>query len=114
MMSEEEGSPMGRAVDELELQAWLGRAEFRNPSLHDPKTRGEVDALARMRDELRVQLALGKLEARKEWEQLEQRWAKVKDIAGRTAADVEESVHDLLKQIRDGYQQLRNKPTSKA
>jgi hypothetical protein len=104
----DQGNPARRAVDDLELQAWLARAEFRNPSLHDPDTQAEVGALARMRDELRLQLALGKLEARDEWDQLEQRWTRVKAVANETAQQVGETVHDLLRDIRDGYQKLRN------
>jgi hypothetical protein len=101
------GDPVRRAADELELQAWLARAEFRNPSLNDPKTREEAGALARMRDELLLQLSLGKLEAKDEWERLEQRWTRVKSVANDTAQQVGESVHDLLKDIREGYQKLR-------
>lgn len=94
---------LGRTVDELELQAWLARAEFRDPSLHDPAVRAEVDALARTRDELRVQLALGKLEARERFEQLESRWVALKGAADRAAHDAGESLHDALRDIRDGY-----------
>jgi hypothetical protein len=106
-MSEEKGSALGRAVDELELQAWLARAEFRNPSLRDPAVRGEVDALVRMREELRVQAALGKMEARDEWARLEAGWVRVKSAAERTADEAGESFHDLLDTLRRGYQRLR-------
>ena len=104
----DEGSAFERAVDELQLQAWLARAEFRHPSLHEEKTKEEVGALARTRDELRLQLALGKLEARDEWETLEKAWAGVKHQAGLAADDAGESMHDLLARIRDGYQRLRS------
>lgn len=103
----EKGSAVDRAVDELQLQAWLARAEFRNPSLHDEGTRREVDALARTRDELRLQLALGKLEARDEWTHLESAWGRVKHKATLAADDAEETLHDVLASIRDGYRRLR-------
>ncbi|MCB9689212.1 MAG: hypothetical protein H6738_11510 [Alphaproteobacteria bacterium] len=104
----EKGSAFERAVDELQLQAWLARAEFRHPSLHEEQTREEVGALARTRDELRLQVALGKLEARDEWETLEKAWGRVKHKAGLAADDAEETMHDLLAHIRDGYQRLRS------
>jgi hypothetical protein len=92
--------------DELKLQAWLASAELRHPSLQRSETRQEVDALVRLRDELRVQLALGKLEAREEFETLEQRWRSLQQAAERTTGELEEAVHDLLREIRDGYHRL--------
>ena len=101
-------TPLNRTVDELELQAWLARAEFRNPSLHEAAKKSEVDALARLRDELRVQLALGRLDARDEWAHLESRWAKVKQVAESVAHEAGESLHDVLHDIREGYRKLRS------
>ena len=108
-MSEPEGNPLERMVDELELQAWLARAEFRNPSLQRSEVVGEVSALAQVRDELRLQLALGKLEARDEWEVAERKWADVKRLAAATADDAGETMHDLLGRIREGYRELRQR-----
>ena len=107
-MGKEVDSPGDRATDELELHAWLERAEFKHPSLSDPAVRGEATALARMRDELKLQLALGKLEAREEWERLEQRWRSFKHAASLAAHEVKETLHDVLRDIRDGYQRLRD------
>lgn len=100
------GSPFAQIADELKLQAWLARAEFNHPSLAHEETREEVSALANMRDELRLQISLGKLEARDEFEKLEGRWRKVKHLAADTAEDVGEGLHDVLRQIRDGYASL--------
>jgi hypothetical protein len=100
------GDAFQRTVDELELQAWLARAEFRNPSLREPAVREELDALARLREELRVQFALGGMEARDRWQALEARWTAVKAAADRAGQEVGESVHDVLRQIRDGYREL--------
>jgi predicted component of type VI protein secretion system len=111
-MSDERNDPVDlltQLVDELGLQAWLAGAELRNPSLQHPETREEVDALALARDELRLQLHLGRLEARAEFEQLEGRWRQLKQLAARTADDAEEKVHDVLRQIRDGYRKLSPK-----
>lgn len=93
-------------ADELGLQAWLAGAELRHPSLRHEETRNEVSALVRLRDELRVQAHLGRLEAEDEFLRLEERWRKVKVVAARAAGDAEESLEDLLRQIRDGYRQL--------
>ncbi|MEQ1503620.1 MAG: hypothetical protein ABMB14_15385 [Myxococcota bacterium] len=100
-------TPFDRTVDELELQAWLARAEFTHPSLRDPQTRSEADALARLRDELRLQLHLGKLEAKEEFQGVEERWSALKRIASTAASEAEEKVHDVLAQIRDRYTRLR-------
>lgn len=100
-------SVLSSLSDELKLQAWLAGAEIRHPSVRQADTRKEVDALARLRDELRVQLHLGHLDAREEFEQLEDRWRVFKRLAARSVDEAEESVHDLLQQIRDGYARLR-------
>jgi hypothetical protein len=92
--------------DELRLQAWLAQAELRNPSLAHEGAREEVNMLARLRDELRVQLHLGKLEARDEFGRIEQRWARLKQLANETADQAGETVHDVLRDIRDGYNKL--------
>jgi predicted component of type VI protein secretion system len=101
-----EASVLAQLADELRLQAWLARAEFEHPSLEHDETRQEVSALARIRDQLRVQLHLGRLEATEEFEHLEGRWRHLKHLASRAAADVEENLHDVLRDIRDGYRKL--------
>lgn len=105
-MAVEETNVLDQLVDELKLQAWLARAEFRNPSLKHEHTREEIDALARIRDELRVQLHLGRLEATDEFHALEDRWRKLQHLAARTADDLGEGLHDVLRDIRDGYRRL--------
>lgn len=103
------GSAAGRAMDELKLQAWLARAEFRNASMSEPGVRDEVSSLLSLRDELALQVHLGQAEAKDEWNQLEGRWAKVKHTADTVSTDMQESIHELLRTIRDGYQKLRKK-----
>lgn len=95
--------------DELKLQAWLGGAEIRNPSLAEKAVRDEVDLLVRVRDELRLQLHLGKLEAKDEFHRLEDRWQHVKAAAAETATGAAQSVRELLQEIRDGYRKLRGR-----
>ena len=95
-------SPLAQLRDELELQLWLGRAELRNPSLHD-----EVSALAAMRDELRLQLHLGKMDAREQFATLEERWQEVKQRVNTASGPVGEDVRQLLHDIRAGYRELR-------
>ena len=98
---EERASILRTLADELQLQNWLRQAELRNPSEHD-----EVNALAQLRDELRLQLHLGTLEARDEFQQVEEMWRDVKHRVARAAEEAEEGLHDLLSQIRDQYQRL--------
>lgn len=97
----------GQMADELRLQAWLARAEFKNPSLHDASTKAEIDALASMRDQLRLQLHLGRMEMREEWHRLEDRWRALMHRAGDTVDDAAGSITDLIAGIREGYQALQ-------
>lgn len=99
-------NPFTQMVDELQLQSWLARAEFRHPSLAHPAVREEVDALAQMRDQLRVQLHLGSLEAKDEFHRLEEHWVRLKAAAGETAAEIGSSLQQLVKELREGYDKL--------
>lgn len=74
----------------------------------------ELNELRRVRDELRVQMHLGKAEAEELWEKLEKRFhraeAEVKKVAGRAEEplqDVAEAAELLLDEIRNGYRRLR-------
>lgn len=89
--------------DDLRLQAWLARAELRNPSLHH-----EVNALAQLRDQLMLQVKLGKMEAREEWEKAESRWLKLRGRLEDTAAEAGDEVKGLLADIRAAYDRLRH------
>lgn len=77
------------------------------------RLKGEIDTLRTARDELRVQLELGKAEARDLWDDLEKRWqhldakAQVLAEAGREVLDeVEDAGKLLVDEIRDGYRKL--------
>ena len=94
--------PIERTVDELRLQAWLAKAEWKNPSLRD-----DVSSLAQLRDELKVQTALGKKEMKREWARLERRWARVLHVLNVTGGDLREDLDEALADIRHGYQRLR-------
>jgi len=98
----EDVRPIETLRDELKLQAWLARAEFRNPSL-----RQEAFGLAQVRDELRVQLHLGKMEARDEFDALEARWLDLKNRVNTATEPVVDDVRALLKDIREGYRIIR-------
>jgi CBS domain-containing protein/ribosome-associated translation inhibitor RaiA len=74
----------------------------------------ELEGLRRVRDELRVQIHLGKAEATELWEKLERRFveaeAHAKALAARAeepAQDVAEAVDLLVDEIRNGYKRLR-------
>ena len=74
----------------------------------------QVDELRTARDELEVQLHLGKKEAQDLWGDLEKQWghaeAKLK-VLGDTAEDALEDVGEaaklVLDEIKEGYQKLR-------
>ena len=74
----------------------------------------DLDLLAQTRDELLVQLSLGKAEARDDWKALEERWGRVQGEIQRTATDSEqtvkelgESVRHLLDDLKGGYERIK-------
>ena len=74
----------------------------------------ELEQLQRVRDELRVQLHLGKAEATELWEKLEHRLADAETRVRTLATRAEEPVQDvtdaarlLMDEIRSGYKKLR-------
>jgi hypothetical protein len=75
----------------------------------------ELEALRRTRDELRVKIHLGRAEARERFEQLEKSWhhleGKLKLVrreAKEPLHEIGEAARELLREIRDGYRQIRN------
>lgn len=106
MADTESTSILRRLTDELKLQAWLANAELKHPSLKHESARKEVDMLAQARDELRVQIHLGRLEAAEEWDRLEARWGVVKQLSV-AADDLGEVLSDVIADIREGYNTLR-------
>jgi hypothetical protein len=74
----------------------------------------EAQELRTMRDELRVQMHLSKLEARDLWDQLEGNWEHVESKLGEigeasqeTAEDVGQAAKLLLDELKEGYRRLR-------
>ena len=92
--------------DELALQAWLARAELRQPSLH-----AEVSALAWLRDELRLQAHLGQMEAKAELEALDAHWVHLQQRLAALSEPKVEDVSEVLQRLRHGYEQLRARLT---
>jgi CBS domain-containing protein len=75
----------------------------------------DLAGVRRLRDELRVQLHLGKAEVRERWEELEGRLREVEERVGRVMREAEEPVHEaaaalrgLLAELRDAYRRLRD------
>lgn len=74
----------------------------------------ELDELRRIRDELRVQVHLGKAEATDLWEKLESRFNEAESHVRTLARQAEEPMSDvaeaaklLLEEVRSGYHRLR-------
>lgn len=74
----------------------------------------ELEELRRIRDELRVQVHLGRSEARQLWEQLEHRYAEMEgkakvlaQRAGEPIADIAEAASLLADELRSGYYRLK-------
>lgn len=74
----------------------------------------KLQDLARMRDELRLQLHLGSAETKSEWEKLEKKWqeidrkyAPVRAAAAESGHDIREALEILFEQLKNGYQRIR-------
>jgi hypothetical protein len=74
----------------------------------------EVDALRRLRDELRVKLHLAAADARDHFEGLEKKWrhleARMKLVAKESreaGVDVREAAKLLASELREGYQRVK-------
>jgi SMC interacting uncharacterized protein involved in chromosome segregation len=74
----------------------------------------ELEDLRTTRDELRVRVHLGKMDAQEQWEQVEKQWQhvesklKVVGEAGREIAeDVGEATNIAIEEIKEGYLKLR-------
>ena len=72
------------------------------------------EKLRQQRDELRLKLHLAKAEAEDEWEELEKKWKKLKAKkhelqreAAETADELEEIVTKLGRDIKKGYERIR-------
>jgi len=74
----------------------------------------ELEDLRTTRDELRVRMHLGKMDAQEQWEQIEKQWQhvesklKVAGEAGREIAeDVGEAANLAIEEMKEGYAKLR-------
>ena len=73
-----------------------------------------VSSLKKMRDELKVQIHLGKAEAKDEWEKLEAKWQELK-AQGKTVAEaMDESAKDVASalelvggELKAGYERIK-------
>jgi hypothetical protein len=99
---------LGPLADKLKLQAHLAKMELADPSEHESGVHKEASALAQMRDDFRLQMHLGKLEAKEEWLDAEERWShfiqrSVKPTAKGLAEGAQETTHEVLGRIRHAY-----------
>jgi predicted nucleic acid-binding Zn-ribbon protein len=75
----------------------------------------ELNRLAEIRDELRVQLKLAKADAQEEWNKLEVTWERVQEELQRVATHTKEPVQNigaaarqLLDELKQGYERVRS------
>lgn len=75
----------------------------------------DVKALEFLHDELKVQAHLLKAEARKQWDELEAKWASLKEhlqraetAADRNKGDIEAAARLLIDALKAGFAQVRN------
>ena len=84
----------------------MDRSEFRELA----------EKLERQRDELKVKAALAKAEARDEWNELEEKWDRLKGrlrAAGEEVDDASEDVRAaasmLMEELKKGYDRIRDR-----
>jgi predicted nuclease with TOPRIM domain len=72
------------------------------------------DDLKRLREELAVQIHLGKAEAKDEWARLEKKWDELRgqmkpatDVAGDTARGIGSAFEQAAKELKTGYERFR-------
>lgn len=75
----------------------------------------QVEKLKTRRDELRVQLDLGKKDAEDAWDEAEKKWnvleshlLRLKREGEEVAEDVGEAAEILIDEIKDGFRSLKN------
>lgn len=75
----------------------------------------QLNELARARDELKLQVTLGRAELRDQWERLEEHWMQlqakaklVEDASTQTMTDLGDLTNLLASELRDGYQRIRD------
>jgi hypothetical protein len=68
-----------------------------------------ADDLKRLRDEIRLKIHLGSMEAQKEWADLEQRWKMFREKAelDRTGGELGTTVKQLGSDLRAAYERIR-------
>lgn len=76
----------------------------------------ELKTLRTLRDELRVQAELGKLEFRDRWSELEHRWSElegkfklIRAGAREDAGEIRTAARRLADELREGYENLKKR-----
>jgi SMC interacting uncharacterized protein involved in chromosome segregation len=74
----------------------------------------ELEDLRVTRDELRLRMHLGKLDAQDQWEQIEKQWQHVESklkLAGETGREIAEDIGEAtslaVNEMKQGYEKLR-------
>jgi hypothetical protein len=75
----------------------------------------ELEGLRQLRDEVRLQIHLGKADAREAWDEVEKRWhhleAKLRVVREGSREDLGEirtTAKQLAREIRDGYRHVKS------
>jgi uncharacterized protein YoxC len=81
----------------------------------EEKLSEELDELKRIRDEIRVQIRLGKAEAKDLWERSEEKIGELESKVKSISNQAEQPLHDigdaaklLVDEIREGFKRIRD------
>jgi hypothetical protein len=104
--AEKRGFAPGHEIDD-----WLAAEREIEDGIGEPL----FERLRRERDELRVRIHLARLDLRKEWDELEGKWALVKTRSGSALRGARGAAKQgghgasaLLAEIREGYRRIRD------
>lgn len=102
-------------VPGLQLGANMNVEKKANPATTKAGIETQLTDLARLRDELKVQVHLGAADAKETWENLETRWSEVeskmkvvREISAESMQEIASATQLLLDEIREGYHRVKH------
>ncbi len=98
-------TPVRLARVPIRLEVW--RTDPKETAM--PDVQKLADEIKRMRDEVKLKIRLGSMEAKDEWAALEHRWKSFHEKAelNRTAGEVGSTVKQLGSDLKAAYERIR-------
>jgi len=118
--SEEAAGDVKEALENLAGELGEGYERIREAVGRDAPQVPGLERIARLHDELRLQIALGRTKAKadwdREWRRLEARWenlrrrlSSVEGASAETASEVRKAARKVVDEIGEGYDRIRRR-----